>query len=291
MKSMTGFGKGGAAGGMWRAVCEISSVNRKQLDVSASLPREIASLETKVSALIRTRLSRGAVKCSVSLSPEGNPESLLDRKGAAMQIAAIRSLASGLNLKDDLAASALLELPKSVLAVDADSIDCGAVWKVLEKSLSAALDDLVAMRVREGAALESDLRRHLSVLKDLASGLKEKAPLVSVEYKDKLVARLKEFQGLGIAPDDPSLLREVALFADRCDISEELARLDSHFAQTEELLCSEEPSGRPLDFLCQEMNREINTVGSKSNNAAISSAVIRFKAELEAFREQVQNVE
>ena len=157
--------------------------------------------------------------------------------------------------------------------------------------MDEALAELVTMRDREGANLEADMRSRLAGLQEPVAAIAKFAPEVVANYRTAMLKRLLEAELTNIALDDPSLLREVAIFADRCDISEELTRLESHFKQADEILGSDKPCGRAMDFLCQEMFREINTIGSKANDAEIAKHVIQFKAELETVREQVQNVE
>lgn len=290
MNSMTGFGRGSAGANGWRVDVELSTVNRKQFDVSLSLPRDLAALESRATALLHARIRRGYVKGTVRLQASGGTGAAVNTESARAQIAALRKVAADLLLPDDLAASTLLRLPQPILGGDAAAPDTEAVWGLLEPALLQALDALAAMRSAEGAALCTDLRMRLERLATVLPALRERAPGVVATYRAALAKRLEE-AALRIPTDDPALLREVALFADRCDISEELTRLDSHFAQATDLLASPEPCGRALDFLCQELFREINTVGSKANDAALAALVIGFKADLEAFREQVQNVE
>jgi uncharacterized protein (TIGR00255 family) len=177
-----------------------------------------------------------------------------------------------------------------VFSGDAAAVDTEALWPLMAKALTQALDALAAMRAAEGAVLAADLRARLVRLADVLPALRERAPGITADYRVALLKRL-EGVSLRLPADDPSLLREIALFADRCDISEEITRLASHFAQAHDLLASPEPCGRALDFLCQELFREINTIGAKANDATLAKLVIAFKADLEAFREQVHNVE
>lgn len=290
LHSMTGFGRGATAANGWRVDVELSSVNRKQFDLSLALPRDLAVLEPRASALVHARVRRGHVKGSVRLQGTTDAAPALRTDAARAQVEALRAAAVALGLADDLTASALLRLPQSVLQGDATPPDTEALWPLVEQALGQALDALTTMRAAEGGALAADLGQRLDRLASVLPALRERAPGVLADYRASLAKRL-EGLALGVSADDPSLLRELALFADRCDISEELTRLESHFAQARELLASPEPCGRALDFLCQELFREINTVGSKANDAVLAKLVIGFKAELEAFREQVQNVE
>ena len=291
--SMTGFGRGEACADAVKVVVELSTVNRKQFDCNFSMPRELASLESKLQALVHARVSRGYVKGLVSVtaaSAEAGGAVGLDLEMIAKQVGALRAAASKLGLADDLAASALLRLP-DVLRPRVMPDDPLELWPQIERAAQAALENLEGMRLREGQALELDLRARFATLEGLGRKIAKLAPAVPVSYKAILEKRLAELLGSGCAADPALVAREVAVFADRCDVSEELTRLASHFAQVDKVLETGGACGRTLDFLCQELFREINTTGSKANEAEISRLVIDFKAGLEAAREQVQNVE
>ena len=291
--SMTGFGRGEACAGAVKVVVELSTVNRKQFDCNFSIPRELASLDSKLQALVHTRVSRGYVKGLVSVTAAG-AESVcaggLDLDMIAKQVGALRAAAEKLGLADDLTASALLRLP-DVLRPRVIPDDPLELWPQIDRAAQAALESLDVMRRREGQALEQDLRTRFAALERLSKEIMSLAPAVPASYKAVLEKRLAELLGPGCVADPALLAREVAVFADRCDVSEEMTRLASHFAQVDKVLDASGACGRTLDFLCQELFREINTTGSKANDAEISRLVIEFKAGLEAAREQVQNVE
>jgi uncharacterized protein (TIGR00255 family) len=293
VKSMTGFGRGEAREGAVKAVVELSAVNRKQFDCNVSMPRELVSLDSKFQALVHASVSRGYVKGLVTLSAataDASGAGALDAGSAAAQVSALRALARELGLADDLTASSLLRLP-DVLRPRVLPDDPLEVWPLVERAAQAALESLEAMRRREGEALERDLRARFAGLETLSREIAGLAPAVPAAYKAVLEKRLAELLGPGCAADPALVAREVAVFADRCDVSEELTRLASHFAQVGKVLDAGGACGRTLDFLCQELFREINTTGSKANDAGISRLVIAFKAGLEAAREQVQNIE
>jgi uncharacterized protein (TIGR00255 family) len=208
----------------------------------------------------------------------------------AKQVGALRAAAEKLGLADDLTASALLRLP-DVLRPRVMPDDPLELWPQIDRAAQAALESLDVMRRREGQALEQDLRTRFAALERLSKEIMSLAPAVPASYKAVLEKRLAELLGPGCVADPALLAREVAVFADRCDVSEEMTRLASHFAQVDKVLDASGACGRTLDFLCQELFREINTTGSKANDAEISRLVIEFKAGLEAAREQVQNVE
>lgn len=291
--SMTGFGRGEASADGMKVVVELSTVNRKQFDCTFSLPRELGSLESKLHALVHAQVMRGYVKGLVVVSAvvaETADSGLINVPQVEAQVAALRAAALKLGLADDLTATALLRLPdvfRSKLLPD----DALEAWPLIERAARAALQSLVELRRREGAALEKDLRKRFSALERVSKEIARVAPAVPKAYQATLGRRLSELLSPGGGVDEALVAREVAVFADRCDVSEELTRLASHFAQVTKVLDAGGACGRTLDFVCQELFREINTTGSKANDAEISTWVIEFKAGLEAAREQVQNVE
>jgi len=291
-KSMTGFGMGKAAAGGVQVEVELGSVNRKVFDVRVSLPRSLSVLEPRVRELVQEKISRGNVTATVrvSVSSHANPQGVVVDTGLSKAfIRELRKTAKELGLVDDLKASTLLRLPE-VLQCRHLMDDSERVWRLLKRALNQALGALVAMRKMEGAALGTDLNARLKKLRQRMVFLREQAPLVPERYREKLHKRLTD-AGLGAECRDETIAREIVIFADRSDISEEIVRLDSHFKQASGLMRSSNPAGRALDFICQEMFREINTIGSKANDARISTEVIQFKTELESVREQVQNIE
>ena len=291
--SMTGFGRGRAADGVWSAGVEISAVNRKQYDCSALLPRGFAAaLEARVQNYVRGFVTRGSVRVGITLKPvcAAAAASAVDQDLARQRVLGLRETAKSLGLADDISASALLGM-EDLFSTGETPEDIEGVWCVLEAALKQAVDGLLAMRRREGEAIAADIRARLKQLETLAAAIRERAPEVPKQHAELLRKRLAELGAGGTIIDKDALAREVALFADRCDVSEEQTRLLSHFEQAETLLSSDTPCGRALDFLCQEFFREINTTGSKANDLEITRNVIAFKTILEAIREQVQNIE
>jgi uncharacterized protein (TIGR00255 family) len=273
-----------------RVTVELGTVNRKQFDCHLTLPRSLASLEAKLHSLIHAAVARGHIKGSVEVAGEGAAGGVsIDEERARHFVTVLRRLARRLELQDDLAASDLLQLP-DLIRTQAHPADPLELWALIEQATVQALANLNGMRRREGRALERDIRRRLTALRRLSHSIQTRAPHVPKACRQALAARLAELSSPH-APDPAMLARELALFADRCDVSEELTRLASHFEQANGFLAGAEPCGRSMDFLCQEMFREINTTGSKANDAAITRLVVRFKTGLEAVREQVQNVE
>ncbi len=291
MQSMTGFGRCAKTARGWMAEVEIGSVNRKQFDLRANLPRSLQALEPRLVALARRRIVRGQVNVSVRLAPVGMSGSVrpMDEQAVVARVGEIRRMAKRLKLADDLTASSLLSL-REVMQGDNDVPELEQAWRLIEPAFAGALDRLLAMRAAEGKALQRHLAEGARALRDIAAKIKARAPRIVARYRQSLRRRLRE-GGIACAPMDPTLAREVALFADRADIAEELVRLESHGKQWARLIASDKPQGRTLDFLCQEMFREINTIGSKANDARVASLVIQAKAVLERMREQAQNVE
>ena len=290
---MTGRGVGAAAGRLARVEVELSSVNRKQLDVDVGLPRFLVAQESRVLETVQGRLSRGRVTGEIRVTWAEAAQAAgakVDLGLARATVGALRAAAKKLGLPDDLQASDLLSLP-GLVALEHGKRDLDALWPTVRQALEAALAKLQAMRKKEGAALGRDLRARLGILRKLASEIAVRAPAVVAAYRANLLKRIAAaLPGSDLAADE-RLLKEVAFFADKADVAEELVRLDSHFRQADDLLKRGGVVGRALDFLVQEMGREINTIGSKANDAEIARRVVAAKAELERFREQVQNVE
>lgn len=288
---MTGYGRGEASRDGIKVSAELSSVNRKQGELAIYLPREMESLEPQVRTELNKRVSRGRVTAKIALhAAQALPGQVQVNTPVARAYATeLRKLARELKLNEDLSLEAMVRLP-GVLA-SSDTTDAELLWPLLEKALAIAGDALVKMREKEGANLAKDLHGRIKLMRKGVAKIKTLAPEMVKKYRDALRERIAN-AGLPLPPEeDERLLKEVVYFADRSDISEELARLQSHFQQFDDLLESSEPVGRTLDFLAQEMNREINTIGSKAQDSQIAREVVGLKAELEKFREQALNVE
>lgn len=292
IRSMTGHGRGQAAGGGLRVEVEISTVNRRQLDIQLTLPPPLRLLESRIQDEIAKSVARGRVLCEVAVqgSERVKREAIrVNQDLAKAYVDALRGAAKKLNLRDDLGVSELARLP-GVLHYEPLDEDVRKAWPLVEQAVARALEALQRMRAREGNALRRDLSKRLDLLAAGVATIRREAPLVAERYRKNLRERLAK-AGLVEGGGDDKLQRELILFADRSDITEELTRLESHLAQARKLISQAEPSGRSLDFLAQEFFREINTVGSKANDAVVAAQVVTFKAELERLREQVQNVE
>jgi uncharacterized protein (TIGR00255 family) len=293
MKSMTGYGRGESAQNGFKLTVEVGAVNRKQIELVLALPRELDPLEPQVRDEINRRVSRGRLTVRVSLHLADEKWARRVRLNVPLARAFAQELAGlgkELNLPGPVALDTLMRVP-GVIETDEAAEDAEMFWPALRAALAKALAALVRMREQEGANLARDLKARVAAMRKLAASVAKRAPATAKRYRAQLLARLSNAGLANISPDDERVLKEVVLFADRADIAEELTRLQSHFQQFDACLKSAEPVGRMLDFLAQEMNREVNTIGAKANDARISRAVVRLKTEVERFREQVQNVE
>lgn len=291
IKSMTGYGKGGATSARGTFSVEIRSVNHRYGEVSVRMPRPFLSLENEIKRQISATLKRGKIDVTVQWDETTGVEAVPQLNGelAKGYFDSFSHLCRELGLSTEVPLSLILA-QKGVLRDVSAVIEESEFLPQLTEAVSSAIAAIDGMRSREGSALAADLLVRRAQIAEWVARISERTPLMVVEYQQKLSARLEQL--LGATELDPArLAQEVALLADRCDITEELVRLASHFAQFDEALRLKESVGRKLDFLMQEMNREVNTIGSKANDAAIASLVIQIKAEMEKMREQVQNVE
>lgn len=290
MLSMTGYGRGNASGDDLSITMELSSVNRKGLEVNASLPREWQGMERTLCDEVRKAVSRGKVSIALRLETLGEQRGLSwDEAAVKSSIERLSTLAGEVNATFTPDADALLRLI-GLLDTSGKLPDWEAILPVVQKALSLAIGQFVEMRKKEGGALAEDMQARLSLLKSWAGEIRSLSENTVPRYRELLLERLQK-AGLELDIQDERVLKEISIFADKCDIAEELTRLESHFGQFEETLSITEPVGRKLDFLCQELFREINTVGSKANNIDVTRLVIEMKNELERIREQVQNIE
>ena len=289
IKSMTGYGKGEAEFEGRRFVIELRSVNHRYCDVNIRVPRRYAALEGEIKKTIAGSISRG--KLDVTLMIEGNEGTALGLEVntplAASYYSALCSLKDRLGLAGEITVRDISSVP-DVIILKEEPLDIKRDWPFIEAATYEGLKALDGMKRAEGAALTVDIFGRLEQIDMAINDVGERAPAVVDSYKARLAERVR---GMGYEPDQGRLVQEVALFADRCDISEEIVRLKSHIGQFKAIAVSPESSGRKLDFLIQEINREANTIGSKGNDAVISQKVVDLKAEIEKIREQVQNIE
>jgi uncharacterized protein (TIGR00255 family) len=288
---MTGYGRGEVVHAGRKFSVELNSVNRKQSDIVINLPRDLAELEPRIRQTINEKISRGRTNATIALhsSPNGARNLALDTELARSYHEAMRALQKELNAPGEITISTILQAP-GVMRFPEQALNAEEAWPAIDRALRGALSDLIKMREREGKHLAKDLIHRLKAIRRKLKEIHAFHPDVVERYRAVLLDRIQK-AGLPIASDDERLLKEISFFADRADVSEELTRLESHLAQFAHHLRSKEPVGRTLEFIAQEMFRELNTLGAKANDAAISQRVIACKAELEKIREQAQNLE
>lgn len=291
MKSMTGYGKGEASNESRKVTIEIKSVNNRFLDINTRFPKSLSYVEDTVKKQIQEVVKRGTLDVYYTYEVTGDTDKVVeaDIPLAGEYLAAMRTVKDELGLPDDITAMSVLRMP-DVLTVTAAEDDREEIKALFEKAAKEAVASLDAMRVIEGSSAKTDLAKLVGNIITSLKSVITRAPLVVVDYRDKLSKRIAELLDQP-AVDETRIATEVAVFADKCDINEEISRLTSHIDQFTKALESGEPQGRRLDFLSQEMNREINTMGSKANDLELSKLVIEMKNELEKIKEQIRNVE
>jgi len=289
---MTGFGRGEASSpeGV-RFRIEMSSVNRRQADVVVNISREYSELDLPIRKAVAEIVSRGRVVVNVNMEKAQSlsQELRIDEKLASQYYEAAAKLAKKHQLSASVSSADLLRSP-GVVALSDHQMEPKEAWPHVEKALGKAITSFERARKSEGAHLKKDMQQRLKAVKALVKSIEARAAGVVEYYRASLKRRLEE-SGLPLPLDDERLLKEIGIFAERSDISEELTRLNSHIKQFTTFLSSDEPQGRAMDFLAQELNRELNTIGSKANNAGIAHFVVTGKTEIEKIREQVQNIE
>ncbi len=291
LKSMTGFGKRQAAWGGSTIVAEVRSVNHRYREVVTRLPRGLMGLEEELKGLVYQRCHRGRIDLSVVMTGDRETPKLLkvDLPVAKHYYRVLRELRQDLKLNGSIDVAFLASF-REIFSVGESPIGEGQTDKVIKRLVAGAVRDMEKMRHREGRTLLRDIRYRLGEVRRAHGLIQRRLPQVVRGYFQRMKARVEQL--VGKEPFDESRLnQELAMFADRCDITEELTRLESHVSQFETMAKGSEPVGRKLDFLLQEMGREVNTIGSKANDAEISNYVVEVKSELEKIREQVQNVE
>lgn len=291
VNSMTGFGRGDASVHGVHAVAELSSVNRKHLEVSITLPSGLSSIEPEITALVRRSVSRGHIRGGVSIRVKGKAVLNLARVDvdlARAYMAKMSSAARKLGLEDNIRLKDVMRMPGVVSQADPSALGAD-VCAVVVRAISQALRSLMRMRRIEGRRLWSDITARLRRLDACCSRIRALVPGMVSRQRRLAIERVR---GLGAGSEiTSSVARELSQLLDKGDVTEELVRIGSHLAQALSLRTSPEPAGRIMEFLCQELLREINTVGSKTADIAVSRAVLEFKSTLDAVREQVQNVE
>lgn len=288
---MTGYGRGETDHNGTKFSVELNSVNRKQSDIVVNLPRDLAGLEPRIRQTVNESISRGRTNVVVVHrdSGKGAPKLALDAKLAQSYHDAMRALQKELGAPGEITIGTILQAP-GVMRTPEEAILADDAWPAVEKALRTALAELIKMREREGKHLAKDLIHRLKTMRKELKSIRACHPDVVKKYRSALLERIQK-AGLPIDAADERLVKEISFFADRADASEELTRLESHMAQFAHHLRKNEPVGRTLEFITQEIFRELNTLGAKANDAEISQRVVACKAELEKIREQIQNLE
>jgi uncharacterized protein (TIGR00255 family) len=290
MRSMTGYGRAQASNEEVAVVVEIQAVNKRQAEVILNLPDSLSPWESEIRSVVDRAIGRGRITVSFNLeftSPQAEP--VLNRQLARSYLVAFKALQSELHLNGEITIDTLLRSPGVIEQPATKRLSAKTRTPTLA-ALHAALDQLLAMRAKEGANLKRDLIRRIKAMRTCLRKIKRLRPRSSERYRTNLHARIRK-SGIEIPLDDDRLAKEVAFFSERSDFSEEVTRLDSHLGQLVDTFEKEEPIGRTLEFLCQEIGRELNTLSAKANDAEISQLVVQAKSELEKVREQIQNVE
>lgn len=290
-KSMTGYGRAQKLADGRDVLVEIRAVNHRYYEFSARIPRACLYLEEKLKGFLNGKVARGKVEVSVTINrPDGKDAQIaVNQSIAEGYVAALRTMNENLQLKDDITLTSLLRLP-DVFTVAKAQDDENAVWAIVSETAADALESFLQMRQTEGERLAADLRTKLDGLEAMLGEIEQIEPGVAESYRGRLLAKLTELlQDTNI--DEQRILTETAIFAEKTAIDEETVRLHSHIAQFRTLLDAAEPIGRKLDFLVQEMNREVNTIGSKAQDLSITRLVVDMKSEIEKIREQIQNIE
>jgi len=291
LKSMTGFGRGEGATTMGRVFVESRSVNHRYCEISIKVPKRLVPFETRMKELIRSEVSRGRIDVVLRLdqSGEGKVQFQVDLPLAQQYFKALQTLKEKLGLRDEITLG-LLAGAKDLIAAKEEVEDVEPYWKEILPILKQSLKNLDEMKRSEGAMLGKDLQQRIERIAQDLEGVKGQYPSRLEAYRDRFHERLKSLL-MGFEVDPSRFQQEVAFLAERTDITEEIVRGESHLSHLAALLRGEDPAGRKMDFLLQEINREVNTISSKANDAEISQRMVEIKAELEKIREQVQNVE
>ena len=291
LKSMTGFGRAQKEIDGYVITVELKSVNHRYFEFSSRVPRQYGFLDEKLKSYINGKVSRGKIECYVTIEAlnTDTADVVVNHTLATAYVNALKEIAETYKLKDDFGASTISRFPE-VLVVKKSDEDEEKLWGYVQEVCSEAIDKFVAMREVEGSKMKDDIYSRGQFILDCVSYIEERSPQTVKEYNDKLVERVHELLG-DVSLDESRILQEVAIYADKVAVAEETVRLRSHIEQLNAFISSDEPVGRKMDFLVQEINREANTIGSKANDVDIARKVVDIKAEVEKIREQIQNIE
>ncbi|WP_058485305.1 YicC/YloC family endoribonuclease [Defluviitalea phaphyphila] len=291
IRSMTGYGRGESILDDKKFIVELRSLNHRYSDINIRIPRNINFLEEKVRNFLKCKISRGKIDVFISFESnlQDNVEISLNETLVDAYINELNKIKLKSGVIDDISVSLIAKFPDVIMVTQKEE-DEDFLWNLLKQALDKALDAFIFMREKEGEKLKQDLLYKISECEKYLENIKKRSPYVVKEYREKLEKRIEE-----ILPnnslDQNRIMEEVVLFAEKCSIDEEVIRLGSHIDQFREILNTEDVVGRKLDFLVQEMNREVNTIGTKANDLSITRFVIELKSEIEKIREQIQNIE
>ena len=291
--SMTGFGELRDERDDYSIAIEVRTVNSRHFKLNLRVTDGYGALESRADAVIREYVKRGTIHCNLRIKHIGGADDYrLNLQVLNLYVDQLQEVAARRNLDERMRLEPLAILPGVVEELSTDACNVEQVWPLVEPTLRAALKQLAEMRATEGTALAVDLQQQCKTVGASLATIEELAPTVVEHYRRRIRDRVSEaLAGLNVSVEPADLVREVSLFADRSDISEEIVRLRSHLQQFSEALELPDSAGRKLEFICQEMGRETNTIGSKANNAEISQQVVEIKTALERIREQIQNVQ
>ncbi len=292
IKSMTGFGRGEFSDGVYSFTVEIKTLNHRYNDIIVKMPKHINYVEENIKKIIKKVINRGRVEVYIALeyNQDVNIKVKVNTELAKSYKMALEDIVNELELNEKVTLENIIKMP-DIIKTDKIEDDEEQIWLCLQTALKEALDNVIEMRIKEGEELARDIKERTIKIKGMIDSIKERSPLVVEEYRIKLKERVEELLNNEYKIDEGKLENEVVFYADRSNITEEIIRFYSHISQLLDCLNSEEIVGRKLDFLIQEMNREVNTIGSKSSDIFIGKTVVEIKSELEKIREQIQNIE
>lgn len=291
IKSMTGFGRAVNEIDGYVITAEIKSVNHRYFEFSSRIPRQYGFLDEKLKSYINSRVSRGKVECFLTIEALNTEaaEVVVNNTLANAYVKALKQLSADYQLKEDFGASTISRF-QDVLVVKKADEDEERIWEYVKSVVDEALDRFIEMRAVEGEKMREDIYSRGQFILDCVSFIEERSPQTVKEYNDKLIERVHDLIG-DATLDEARIIQEVAIYADKVAVAEETVRLRSHIDQLNAFINADEPVGRKMDFLVQEINRETNTIGSKANDVDIARKVVDIKAEIEKIREQIQNIE
>lgn len=291
VKSMTGYGRGEHLNEQYKFTVEMKSVNHRFCEIMVRMSRLYLALEEKIKKLLQQNVARGKIEIFINIEATGQNQAAVrvDEGLARAYYQSLLRLQDILSLNDNITLNMIARFP-NVVQVEEPENDLTVVWSGLQEAFDQALTQFILSRTQEGNRLKQDIAGKLELLQQILSNIITRAPLVEENYRERLENRLSAVLS-DVGFDEARVLQEVAVLADKCNIDEEIVRFKSHLEQAAVFLTAEDPIGRQFDFLIQEMNREMNTIGSKANDSLIAQQVIQGKSEIEKIREQIQNIE